>query len=71
MNPSPKPSDIWCFYGLTANFYYLITEYTEKDPSMWDADTVTLLSLTKSEAPIIKEIVSKITANTKHWKHIA
>ncbi len=71
MNPKPKPSDIWCFYGLGANFYYLVTDYTEEDPDRWDADSVTLLSFTEGEKPITKETVTKLMADTIRWKRIA
>jgi len=71
MNPLPREADIWCFNGLGAKFYYLVTEYTVQDPDRWDADSVTLMPLSEWEPSTIKETVSKLKADTKRWIFIA
>jgi len=68
---TPQVGDIWCFYGLGKNFYYLIAEYIECDPKFYDADTVKMIGLTHGDAPLSKEGVSKIAADNRRWKFIA
>ena len=70
-NPIPQVGDIWCFYGLGKNFYYLIADYIECDPKFHDADTVKMIGLTHGDAPLSKEGVSKIVADSRRWTFIA
>jgi hypothetical protein len=52
-------------------FYYLIVEETRYDPRYYDADSVTLLSFSKDEAPYITEGVSKMIADSRRWNYIS
>ena len=67
----PKVGDIWRFSGWGKDFYYLVAEYTEDDPKYYDADTVMLVAPTRGDAPLSKEGVSKIAADSRRWTFIA